>query len=120
MRNVYYRESGLEMVSKTVHHKTSGDFAQKIAKNNVQFRPTAGVTAKMSNEWFVREVSQFDTVLSSALATGKPVLVYLYGNWNEGTCESWCGDCRDGSTFIQPILLKLLNNFYFKSRCNCS
>ena len=51
-------------------------------------------------DWRVTGVDQFDGVVARALGTGKAVVVYCYGNWKEGTTDSWCGDCVDGKMNI--------------------
>lgn len=48
----------------------------------------------------ISTVVQFDDATSKAIGTGKPVLIYCYGNWKEGTTDSWCPDCVDGSFHI--------------------
>ena len=53
----------------------------------------------------ISEVSEFDDATAKALGTGKPVIIYCYGNWKEGTCDSWCPDCVDGLFALFPFLL---------------
>lgn len=48
----------------------------------------------------ITKVAEFDDATAIAIGTGLPVLVYCYGDWKEGTTDSWCPDCVDGLFFF--------------------
>merc|ERR1712137_85165 len=55
----------------------------------------------MASEWIITQVEEFDRVAAKALDTGNPVVIYCYGNWKEGTTDSWCPDCVDADSIIR-------------------